>query len=119
MKPQDIREIHIWLEKHGEFYHPARIDVLALDQKVSFVLNVAVSETGIKTIKKEYHCLTKLNDEFSLCFLPEVYGFGEVASRGGRKIRMFLGHWFEGYNEFHVSRDPSDTRNKIQVWDRI
>jgi hypothetical protein len=119
VKPQDIRKICICLEKHGEFYHPARIDVLARDQKVSFVLNVAVSETGIETIKKEYYCLTKLNDEFSSCFLPEVYGFGEVASRGDRKIRMFLGHWFEGYNEFHISRDPSDKRKKILVWDDI
>ena len=119
VKPQDIREIRICLEKHGEFYHPARLEVLACHQKISFVLNVAVSETGIMTIKKEYHCLTKLNDEFPLCFLPEVYGFGEVGSGANRKIRMFLGHWLEGYNEFHVSRDPSDKKNKILVWDDI
>jgi hypothetical protein len=119
VKPQDIREIRISLEKHGEFYHPARLEVLACHQKISFVLNVAVSETGIMTIKKEYHCLTKLNDEFPLCFLPEVDGFGEVESAGNRKICMFLGHWFEGYNEFHVSRDPSDKKNKILIWDDI
>ena len=119
VKPQDIREIRICLEKHGEFYHPARLEVLACHQKIPFVLNVAVSETGIMTIKKEYHCLTKLNDEFPLCFLPEVYGFGEVGSGANRKIRMFLGHWLEGYNEFHVSRDPSDKKNKILVWDDI
>jgi hypothetical protein len=117
VKPQDIREIHISLEKHGEFYHPARIEVFAGHQKNSFVLNVAVSETGLETIKKEYHCLSKLNDEFPFSFLPEVYGFGEVASAGDRKIRLFLGHWFDGYNEFHISRDPSDKRNKILVWD--
>ena len=119
VKSQDIREIRICLEKHGEFYHPARIEVLAGPQTISFVLNVAVSETGIETIKEEYHCLSKLKDEFPLCFLPEVYGFGEVESMGNRKIRMFLGHWFEGYNEFHVSSDPSDGRNKILVWDDI
>ena len=119
VKPQDIREIHICLEKHGEFYHPARIEVLAGHQKISFVLNVAVSETGIETIKNEYHCLSKLKDQFPLSFLPEVYGFGEVEPMGNRKIRMFLGHWFEGYNEFHVSRDPSDKRDKILVWDDL
>jgi hypothetical protein len=119
VKPQDIREIRICLEKHGEFYHPARLEVLAGHQKIPFVLNVAVSETGIMTIKKEYHCITKLNDEFPLCFLPEVYGFGEVGSGANGKICMFLGHWFEGYNEFHVSRDPSDKKNKILVWDDI
>jgi hypothetical protein len=30
---------------------------------------------------------------------------------------MFLGQWFEGYNEFHVSKDPADKQNKIRVWD--
>ncbi len=119
IKPRDIREIRIGLEKHGEFYHPARIEVLAGHQTISFVLNVAVSETGIETIKKEYHCLSKLCDEYPLSFLPEVYGFGEVEVTGDRKIGMFLGHWFEGYNEFHIARDPSDHNNKILVWDDI
>ena len=117
VKAQDIRKIRIHLEKHGEFYHPARIEVLALHQKIVFVLNVAVSETGIEAIKKEFQCITKLNDEYPLCFLPEVYGSGEVEYRGDRKIRLFLGHWFEDYSEFHVSRDPSDKKNKILVWD--
>jgi len=30
---------------------------------------------------------------------------------------MFLGQWFEGYNEFHISRDMSDHSEKIIVWD--
>lgn len=119
VKAHDIREIHICLVKHGEFYHPARIEVLVHHQKFFFVLNVAVSETGIKAINKEYNCLIKLNDEFPIRFLPQAFGFGEVSSRGDHKIRMFLGHWFEGYKEFHVSRDPSDNRNKILVWDEI
>jgi uncharacterized protein YsxB (DUF464 family) len=119
VKAHDIREIHICLVKHGEFYHPARIEVLTHRHKISFVLNVAVSESGLKTINREYSCLLKLNDGFPICFLPEVFGFGEVESTGDRKIRMFLGHWFEGYQEFHVSRDPSDNRNKILVWDDI
>ena len=115
--PRDIREIRIHLEKHGEFYHPARLEVLACHQKISLVLNVAVSEIGIDTIEKEYQCLSKLNDEFSLGYLPEVYGIGEVESAENRSIRMFLGQWLEGYNEFHLSRDPTDKNTKILVWD--
>jgi hypothetical protein len=30
---------------------------------------------------------------------------------------MFLGEWFEGYHEFHISRDPLDDIFKIVVWD--
>jgi hypothetical protein len=78
---------------------------------------VAVSGTGIRIIKGEYRNLKKLNDEFSLSFLPQVYGYGEVATAGNRKLPMFLGQWFEGYNEFHISRDPSDNTDKIFVWD--
>ena len=114
---QDIQEIRIHLEKHGEFYHPACIEVHSQPHRISFALNVAVSDTGISTIKKEYDNLSRLNNEFSPCFLPEVYGFGEVKSPGGSKLRMFLGHWFDGYHEFHISRDPSDDKNKILVWD--
>jgi hypothetical protein len=30
---------------------------------------------------------------------------------------MFLGQWFEGYHEFHISIDPVDQKPKIMVWD--
>ena len=63
VKVHDIREIQICLVKHGEFYHPARIEAFTHRHKMSFVLNVAVSESGLKTINREYSCLLKLNDE--------------------------------------------------------
>ena len=117
VKTQDLREIRIRLEKHGEFYHPACLEVLTGKQQIFFALNVAVSDTGIKIIKAECHCLSKLNAEYSLCFIPKVYGHGEIEFAGDRKIRMFLGHWFEGYNEFHVTKAPSDNHKKVLVWD--
>ena len=117
VKPEDIREIRIGLEKHGEFYHPARIEVPLGQQSVFFVLNVAVSDTGMRTINGEYRNLKRLNDGFPLSLLPQVCGFGEVTTAGKRKLPMFLGQWFEGYNEFHISRDPSDNAEKIIVWD--
>ena len=117
VQPADIHKIQIGLEKHGQFYHPARVEALVGHHKISFVLNVAVSGTGIRIIKEEYRNLKKLNDEFSLSFLPQVYGFGETTTAGNRKLPMFLGQWFEGYNEFHISRDPSDNTDKILVWD--
>ena len=119
IKPGEITEIRITLEKHGEFYHPARMEAFVGHQKTSFVLNVAVSDAGLETIENEFHLLNKLNDEYPLCFLPKIYGFGEVESTGKRKIRVLLGQWFEGYNEFHISRDPSDNTNKILVWDDL
>jgi hypothetical protein len=115
--PEDIREIRIRLEKHGEFYHPARIEVPVGQQSIFLVLNVAVSATGLRTINEEYRSLKRLNDGFPLSFLPKVYGFGEVVTGGNRKLSMFLAQWFQGYNEFHLSKDLSDNSEKISVWD--
>jgi len=115
-KPVQIRNIRVNLEKHGEFYHPAHLEVLAQHQRFSFVLNVAVSETGIRHIREEYFYLAKLNNEFKPSFLPRVYGIGEAAGAGSRRISMFLGQWFEGFHEFHLTRNAPDGKNRIAFW---
>lgn len=115
--PADISEIRVCLSKHGEFYHPARVDVAVGQQPVGFVLNVAVSDTGISAIENEYSSLKRLNREFDLAFVPRVYGFGEARATGHRKLPMFLGDWLERYNEFHVSGDPYGDKRNILVWD--
>ncbi len=113
---EDIEKIDVFLEKHGEFYHPSRIEMFHGDQKIRFVLNVAVSDTGKNYIEKEYRALQKLNQKLPLGFVPEVYDKGEADIIDGNKIQMFLGQWFDGYHEFHISGDP-DKIKKIVVWD--
>lgn len=113
-----IKEIRIYLAKHGEFYHPARIETLLPESTVAFVLNVAVSSTGKNCAHREYRLLQKLNKDFSFSFLPRVFGRGRVFIKAAKlELRMFLGEWLEGYNEFHISRNPSDDNLKIVVWD--
>ncbi|MGD8448194.1 MAG: hypothetical protein PVJ20_00270 [Desulfobacterales bacterium] len=113
---QEIKEINIFLEKHGEFYHPARIETLLRGTAIAFVLNVAISDSGKRCIQKEYGLLKQLNEDFPFSFLPKVYGRGRV-SIAGDEIAMFLGEWFKGYNEFHISLDLADQKHKILVWD--
>lgn len=113
---QDIEEIRIFLEKHGEFYHPARIETMLHGTAIPFVLNVAISNAGKNCVQREYGLLKQLNEDFPFSFLPKVYGQGRV-SIAGDEIRMFLGEWFQGYNEFHISLDPADEKYKIVVWD--
>ena len=43
---QEIEAINIFLEKHGEFYHPARIEAMLHGTVIPFVLNVAISNSG-------------------------------------------------------------------------
>ncbi len=120
--PKKIKEIQVYLMKHGEFYHPARIETIVSGSNLSFVLNIAVSATGKDYIKREYKIIRRLNKEFPFSYLPEVYGLGKVCPKKDLEISMFLGEWFEDFNEFHISYDKydkTDGRKKIVVWDTI
>jgi hypothetical protein len=117
VKAPHIEEIRVRLEKHGEFYHPARIETVVYQQRISFVLNVAISETGRRFIEAEFHLLNRLNTEQPLHYLPQAYGFGRTTGSNGQNFAMFLGQWFDGYHEFHISIDPIDKTPKIKVWD--
>jgi len=116
---EQINEINISLEKHGPFYHPSKIEAVTENSVIPFVLNVAVSKIGIECIHKEYFTLKKLNSEFYNSFIPAVYGQDDFIGRNNLQIGMFLGEWFEGYSEFHFSKDPSDGKEKILIWDNL
>ena len=117
IKRKDIGPIDIFLIKHGEFYHPARIEVRIHEKPIFFVLNVAISPAGKAHIEAEYRYLERLNKEFPFDSLPQVYGWHEVEIANNSSVLMFLGEWLAGYHEFHISRDPGDGKNKIVVWD--
>lgn len=114
----EIDEIRIFLDKHGEFYHPARIETVLQGDVIFFVMNVAVSDVGKQYAQREYQLLKKLNTQFPDSYIPSVYAQSHVFSKTDQiETRMFLGEWFEGFNEFHISLDPHDERYKIIVWD--
>ena len=117
IKLSDIKEINIFQEKHGEFYHPARIEAVVEESNFSFVLNVAVSETGRSCMDREFKLLQRLSNKFQNSYIPDVYGKDEIRLSNNLILSMFLGQWFEGYNEFHLSHEQADSSKKILVWD--
>ncbi|HAY40530.1 MAG TPA: hypothetical protein DCY53_15095, partial [Desulfobacteraceae bacterium] len=118
LTPHDLEEIRIFLDKHGEFYHPSKIETVLQDVEVPFVLNVAVTDIGKQCAQREYRLLKNLNTQYTDSFIPKVYALGNVFTNKNQvEARMFLGEWFEGFSEFHISLDPSDGKHKIIVWD--
>lgn len=118
--PEEILEVRASLEKHGQFYHPSRIEAIGCGFKAAFVLNVAVSPAGKEWIETEYDTIRKLNKDYTGGYLPEVYAFGEVPIKSSGCdicLPMFLGEWFEGFNEFHLSFDPETGKSRLIVWD--
>lgn len=108
---KDIFEIIIRTEKHGVLYHPASVELILKDSRLKFGLNVAVSDTGRYWLKEEFGVLNKLHAKFALPYLPKVYSYGEFNT-----MSFLLEEWFEGYHEFHISRDEDGTQ-KLKLWD--
>ena len=117
VKPRDLSEIRIRLKKHGAFYHPARVEITIDQKQLSFVLNVAISDSGRRFIKQDYQYLKRLNAETPFYYLPQVYGWEQITGPAGLNFGMFLGEWFDGYHEFHLAPDPVDHALNIAVWD--
>jgi hypothetical protein len=114
---EDLFEIHITIIKHGAFYHPALLTVHGAGMILKFVLNTGASTPGRQTIESEYAALDKLSESGASAYLPTVYGRGEVKTKDGHPLSMFLANWFDGFHEFHLSQDISSNRLQIRVWD--
>lgn len=116
--PEELEEINIRLMKHGAFYHPARVDVRIQKRRLSFVLNLAIGAGGRKCMQDEYALLRRLHRDFPDSYIPSVYGRGTASlKKGDYNTSLFLGEWFDGFCEFHLSVDPHDRRCKILLWD--
>lgn len=113
----DFSEIRVFLEKHGAFYHPARIEAIGAGFQESFVANVAVSPAGCAAIQGEFALLKELNRLLPEGFLPQVYTFGDGGGPGARRWQLFLGEWFADFSEFHLTHHPADGGLGILVWD--
>ncbi|MEN8211281.1 MAG: hypothetical protein ABFR31_06145 [Thermodesulfobacteriota bacterium] len=110
-----IATIKVYLEKHGAFYHPLKIQVVLKNSATcSFVLNGAVSNQGLSLIKSEYDLLFRINQMHSKCYVPQIYGFDFINRDKGR-VGFFLGQWFEDYKEFHVTDDKG--KRQIAIWE--
>jgi hypothetical protein len=108
---------HIFLAKHGEYYHPGRVEADIGGKPFCWVVNVAVSAAGRSLLPKEYAILERLNREFTVSYVPEVYAAGTVDAGNGRSIDLFLGQWFPGFHEFHLTRKAAAAEPSVVLWD--
>ena len=113
----DLKEIGIFLKKHGALYHPARVEVMVKNKNLSFAVNVAISKEGRKYIQKEQAILKRLEKKFP--FFPSIYHFREISLTDHKeKIPMFMAQWMDGFHEFHISHDKTSDKRGIILWDQ-
>lgn len=106
----DLKQISVFLEKHGAYYHPSRVQVSLSDRTLSFVVNVAASLVGRQTLPGEVKALNRLAVERPFGWIPKVYDavFDDLP--------MVLGDWFDDFHEFHLSRKPGSDELAVTVW---
>lgn len=109
-------DIDIFLEKHGAFYHPARVAATAGSRRVELVVNVALSPEGIDLLASEVELIPRLGDRFGLRYLPAVFQRGTEILPGGRRLEMFLGQWFSDFHEFHLESGAPGQAPALVVW---
>jgi len=118
---QQVAEIEIIAEKHGSDYHPARLRARVGESHVDFVVNVALTDRGKKRLLNEFQLLNYLHSEHRQSFIPRVYFLERecLSGESGDKMRivMFLGEWFDGYHEFHLSCNPQTGSLITVLWD--
>ncbi|MEW6584326.1 MAG: hypothetical protein AB1442_01805 [Nitrospirota bacterium] len=107
----EIKEIVVRTEKHGALYHPASVEVVLGDRNPKFALNVAVTDTGKDSLKREFTLLQALREKFSLPYIPKPYCMVEANS-----AVFLLEEWFEGYHEFHIA-DAGDGMQRLKLWE--
>lgn len=118
---EEIQGIDIRSEKHGAFYHVARVDVHLLGATVPFAVNVAAGELARITLTREYRLLRRLARLIPSPHLPRVYCQGRMRHDGGHgeplELRLAVGEWFEDYHEFHLHRPKGEGRARLLLWD--
>ena len=106
-----IQKIVIRAEKHGAFYHPARIEVYTEEKCFVFGVNVATEKEKAVWLKREYALLNTLHQKFSYPYLPRVYTLADL-----NDMTLTLVEWFEDYHEFHLTL-VKNKHPQIVLWD--
>ncbi len=112
----EIRRVMVDLVKHGALYHPSRVVVARRSGESAFVLNAALSGIGKSMLEREFSLLDALGAHSGGGHLPRVYAIGKGQTPAGAPVDMFLGEWFDGFHEFHLSPDGNNPP-ALLIWD--
>ncbi len=111
IKLNEIQKIIVRTEKHGALYHPASLEIFFNENRIKFGLNVAITETGKDSLKKEFAILEMLLNKFNFKYIPEPYSLDENDA-----MVFLVEEWFEDYHEFHIS-EIKDGKSKVKFWE--
>lgn len=111
-----VDSIRIFMEKHGRFYHPARVVVGRGDDTTVFAANLAATPAGLDLMDSETRCLERLHRDFSAGHTPRVFACAALTTATGHPVTIMATEWFQGYHEFHLTSSETGPHPTV-VWD--
>jgi hypothetical protein len=121
VRRKEIQRLEIISQKHGAFYHVAQISLRVSGRDCSLVVNSAVGREQQSILESEFALLRDLHQRRPLGLIPRAYVLGDSSfgAEGGLRLNMksFIGEWFEGYHEFHLSPGDEEEPPMIRAWD--
>ena len=116
--PYAGQRIDIVLEKHGAFYHPARLVLRNHSGRERWLaLNVAVTPVGVEVMESEVAAFSRVRARLPERSLPHVYGQDMVDGPGVLRFGMLLTDWLRGFHEFHLAHNHRTGELGIRIWD--
>ncbi|ACL05982.1 conserved hypothetical protein [Desulfatibacillum aliphaticivorans] len=116
-----VREWRVVAEKHGAFYHPARVEAVTERGTAVLAANVALSDPGRAAAEREYALLSALQKGRKQSFIPTPYGLDRtpcpLEGGGSTEAMALFCQWYAGYCEFHLSVNPESGKHGVIVWD--
>jgi hypothetical protein len=115
----DLDNIILRYEKYGTLYQIASVTISARKNSVKLAVSTALSVQAKATLDREFDLLHQLSGTTGLPYLPQVYWKQTMTvqkEEGAETPLMSLSQWFEGYHEWHFSRDDTG-RERIVIWD--
>jgi hypothetical protein len=84
------------------------------------VANVAVTPEQRRVLASEFQLLQRLQAGLAHASIPRVYAIGDTIYEDPpecrRKLGVFIGEWFDGFYEFHLSHWQTAQIPVINVW---
>ncbi len=114
VSPADVKDILLCSEKHGAWYHPARLELVLVDGgRAVFCLLAASALPGFLAMEEEYLLLKRLGEEGRGNVLPRVFAQADRSDWEGRGDWAFmLAEWLTGHHEFHINEN-----DRLLLWD--
>jgi len=116
---QDIDSAIIRYEKYGSLYQIVSAELIYGNLRAKFGVSAAMTPGARESIKDEYNLLSYFNTKTGLSYLPRVFCIHSQDIRKSDQtdtVILMLAEWFEGYHEWHFSKDE-EGRTRIIIWD--